>query len=57
VAGSSSRDPQFMQKRAAGGAGVPHEGQRCSSCAPQAIQKRAPEGFSVPHAAQLIGRE
>ena len=41
-----------MQKRAAGGAGVPHEGQRRSSRAPQAMQKRAPAGFSLPHAAQ-----
>jgi hypothetical protein len=41
-----------MQKRAAGGAGLPHEGQRRSSRAPHAIQKRAPAGFSLPHAAQ-----
>ena len=44
--------PQFMQKRASGGAGVPHAGQRRSSRAPQAMQKRALAGFSLPHAAQ-----
>ena len=50
----SSADPQFMQKRASGGAGVPQLGQRRSSAAPQLMQKRAPAGLSVPHDAQVI---
>ena len=51
----SSAAPQFMQKRASGGAGVPQFGQRRSRPAPQFMQKRAPAGFWVPHAAQSIG--
>ena len=42
-----------MQKRASGGAFVPHEGQRLSRRAPQFMQKRASGGFSVPQATQL----
>jgi len=41
----SSAAPQFMQKRASAGAGVPQLGQRRSSAVPQLMQKRAPTGF------------
>jgi hypothetical protein len=51
----SSAVPQFMQKRASGGAGVPQLGHRRSSAVPQLMQKRAPAGFSVPQEAQVIG--
>ena len=51
---ASSACPQFMQKRASGGAGVPQFEQRRSSAVPQLMQKRAPAGFSVPQAAQVI---
>ena len=54
VDGPSSVAPQFMQKRASGGAGVPQFGQRRSSALPQFMQKRAPAGFSVPQDAQVI---
>jgi hypothetical protein len=47
----SSAAPQFMQKRAAVGAGVEQEGQTRSSAAPQPMQKRASAGFSVLQAA------
>jgi hypothetical protein len=42
---ASSAAPQFMQKRASAGAGVPQLGQRRSSAVPQFMQKRAPAGF------------
>jgi hypothetical protein len=51
---ASSAFPQFMQKRASGGAGVPQFAQRRSSAFPQLMQKRAPAGFSVPQEAQVI---
>ena len=54
AAARRARAPQFMQKRASGGAGVPQFGQRRSSALPQFMQKRAPAGFSVPQAAQVI---
>src|SRR5215212_4421675 len=50
----SSAAPQFMQKRASPGAGVPQVPHRRSSAVPQLMQKRAPAGFSVPHDAQLM---
>jgi hypothetical protein len=56
VALPSSAAPQFMQKRAPAGAGVPQLGQRRSSSVPQLMQKRAPLGFWVPHDAQRITR-
>ena len=57
VAGPSSVAPQFMQKRASDGAGVPQFGQRRSSALPQFMQKRAPAGFWVPQAGQSICRD
>ncbi len=42
---ASSVAPQFMQKRASAGAGVPQVGQRRSSAVPQFMQNRAPAGF------------
>jgi hypothetical protein len=45
IAAPSSALPQFMQKRASPGAGVPQLGQRRSSADPQFMQKRAPAGF------------
>jgi hypothetical protein len=49
--------PQFMQKRASGGAGSPQFGQRRSSALPQFMQKRAPAGFWVPQAGQSMCRD
>ena len=54
---ASSVLPQFMQKRASGGAGVPQLGQRRSSAFPQFMQKRAPAGFWVPQAGQSMCRD
>ena len=48
----SSAAPQFMQKRAAAGAGVAQAGQTALQRVPQPMQKRASAGFSVPQAAQ-----
>ena len=53
---ASNAEPQFMQKRASGGAGVPQLGQRRSSAFPQFMQNRAPAGFWVPQAGQSICR-
>ncbi len=41
-----------MQKRAAAGAGVPHEGQLRERADPQPMQNRASAGFSIPQEAQ-----
>jgi hypothetical protein len=43
-----------MQNFASGGAGVPHEGQRRSSCAPQDMQNFAAAGFAVPQVLQVL---
>src|SRR5271165_7115700 len=52
---SSREEPQELQKRAAGGASAPQEGQTRASREPQPMQKAAPSGFSALQLAQFAG--
>jgi hypothetical protein len=42
-----------MQNFASGGAGVPHDGHRRSSCAPHDMQNFASAGFALPQVSQV----
>ena len=50
----SSDDPQDMQNFAAGGAGVPHDGQRRSSWEPHDMQNFASAGLDAPQLLQVL---
>ena len=43
-----------MQNFASAGAGVPHEGQRRSSCEPHDMQNLASAGFALPQLLQVL---
>jgi hypothetical protein len=43
-----------MQNLASGGAGVPHEGQRRSSCDPHDMQNLASAGLALPQLLQIL---
>ena len=43
-----------MQNFASGGAGVPHDGQRRSSCEPQDMQNFASAGLAAPQLLQVL---
>ena len=50
----SSELPHDMQNFAWGGAGVPQDGQRFSSCAPHDMQNFASAGFPLPQLLQVL---